>query len=94
MTDEASPQPIRGAQVTLSRKDAIEGDHARTTTTDDAGRFSFESLPAGTYLLDATKLSLLSTSFSSARDASRVQSSCFRTWSQPRASRSGCFEAP
>jgi len=45
-------QPARHARVTLN---GTEGGGARTATTDEFGRFIFSALPAGRYILNATK---------------------------------------
>lgn len=52
VTDTASPQPVRRATVRLT---GDAGTSGRLAGTDDNGRFSFEGLPVGTYLLSATK---------------------------------------
>jgi protocatechuate 3,4-dioxygenase beta subunit len=51
-SDDTSRQPIRRARVNLNSND---GAVLRTTTTDDAGRYSFASLPANRYTLAVTK---------------------------------------
>jgi hypothetical protein len=51
-SDEATPQPIRRAQVTLTGSDQPV---FKTTFTDAAGRFAVKDLPAGRYTLAATK---------------------------------------
>jgi Carboxypeptidase regulatory-like domain len=50
VTDEADPKPIRRARVTLG-SDAS----GWTVVSDEGGAFEFTSLPAGQYLLRATK---------------------------------------
>jgi hypothetical protein len=52
MSDEARPQPIRRAQVTLVGADQPV---IKTTFTDQSGRFAIADLPAGRYTLAATK---------------------------------------
>ena len=53
MADDSGGKPLRKAAVMLSASE-IRG--SRTTTTDDAGRFTFTSLPRGRYSLSATKV--------------------------------------
>ena len=58
VTDEAIPQPVRRARLTLNDVErAIPG---RTITTDDRGRFAFRDLPAGRFELQAAKPGYLS----------------------------------
>ena len=45
-------QPARHARVTLN---SSEGRGSRTATTDEFGRFIFSALPAGRYILNASK---------------------------------------
>jgi hypothetical protein len=52
MSDEATPQPLRRATVTLMSTDAPV---VKTVFTDAAGRFTVPELPAGRYSLSATK---------------------------------------
>lgn len=52
VSDEATPQPIRRAQVTLTGSDQPV---FKTTFTDATGRFAVTDLPAGRYSLAATK---------------------------------------
>ena len=52
MSDEATPQPLRRATVTLMSTDAPV---VKTVFTDAAGRFAVPELPAGRYSLSATK---------------------------------------
>ena len=51
-SDTQPSRPIRRAVVTLN---AAENSIARTTVTDDAGRFSFTGLPTGRYAIAASK---------------------------------------
>jgi hypothetical protein len=51
-SDTQPSRPIRRAVVTLN---APENSIARTTVTDDAGRFSFTGLPTGRYAIGASK---------------------------------------
>jgi hypothetical protein len=64
MTDEANSHPLRRTVVTLNASDIHVG---RTTVTDDAGRFTFASLPAGRFSLVATKAGYLTTYYRSKR---------------------------
>jgi hypothetical protein len=64
MTDEAASRPLRRAIVTLN---ASDGTVAKTTITDDAGRFSFGSLPAGRYSVVATKAAYVTTYYGGKR---------------------------
>jgi len=52
MTDEATPQPLRRAQVTLLSTDQPV---IKSVFTDAAGRFTVPDLPAGRYSLNASK---------------------------------------
>ena len=52
VTDTANPQPVRRATVRLT---GDAGTSGRLAGTDDDGRFKFEGLAAGTYMLSATK---------------------------------------
>ena len=51
-TDGERPAPVRRVIVVLNATDPKVG---RTTLTDDAGRFTFASLPAARYSLSASK---------------------------------------
>ena len=64
VTDETDPRPLRRVRVGLTSSDRRVG---RTTVTDDAGRFSFAGLPAGRFLLTATKSGYVTTSFGARR---------------------------
>src|SRR5207244_3198266 len=64
VTDDREARPVRRARVTLSGANV---DLGRTVITDDAGRFSFRSLPAGRFSLGATKEGWISTSFGAKR---------------------------
>jgi uncharacterized protein (DUF2141 family) len=64
VTDETEPRPMRRVRVGLTSSDRRVG---RTTVTDDSGRFSFAGLPAGRYLLSATKSGYVVTSFGARR---------------------------
>jgi len=52
LADEIPARPLRSATITLNSAD---GSVARTTFTDDAGRFAFDRLPAGSFRLTASK---------------------------------------
>ena len=52
VTDAANPQPVRRATVRLT---GDAGTSGRLAGTDDNGKFSFDGLSAGTYMLSATK---------------------------------------
>ena len=64
VTDETDPRPLRRVRVGLTSSDRRVG---RTTVTDDVGRFSFAGLPAGRFLLTATKSGYVTTSFGARR---------------------------
>jgi 5-hydroxyisourate hydrolase-like protein (transthyretin family) len=57
-------QPARRARVTLS---SAEGGGARTTTTDEHGRYVFGGLVAGRYNLSASKAGHVGTAYGAAR---------------------------
>lgn len=59
-------QPIRRARVLLLRLGG-SADAVQSTTTDDDGRFLFESLPAGRYRLRATKPAWLDATYAATR---------------------------
>src|SRR5947208_2027116 len=50
-----SGQPLRKAQVRVIQFDAGPGRENRTTTTDVDGRYEFTDLPAGRYVVNASK---------------------------------------
>src|SRR5262249_20630400 len=52
VTDDAAPQPVRHAIVTLNSLERVVG---RTAISDEAGRFAFVGLPPGRYSLNAQK---------------------------------------
>jgi hypothetical protein len=64
VVNEASGQPVRRVEVTLS-SDAAGG--SRRTYTDDVGSFSFPNLPAGRYLLSATRPGYVRTAYGAKR---------------------------
>jgi protocatechuate 3,4-dioxygenase beta subunit len=63
VTDDASPQPLRRATVTL-----MSGDLRvpLSAVTDDRGAFSFEAVPDGTYAIAASKAAYVGTFYGSA----------------------------
>jgi hypothetical protein len=62
VTDEG--KPVRRATVKLSGSD---GPSARIAVTDDAGRFTFARLPAGSFTMSATKAGYVTTFYGSKR---------------------------
>lgn len=60
VADDEAHAPLRHATVALSRS-AVED--IRTTTTDDQGRYVFNTLPAGSYALSAGKGAYLTMSY-------------------------------
>ena len=64
VTEADGKTPIRRAQVTLSRPGLVD---ARTTSTDEQGRYTFTSLPAGQYLVAVDKGAYLRTSAGAVR---------------------------
>lgn len=67
VVDAASGQPIRRAIVTATEQSGATA--ARTTVTADDGRFTFRALPAGRYLVRASKAAYLATAFGAKRVA-------------------------
>jgi hypothetical protein len=59
-----SGRPVRAADVTLT---AVDGQLTRTTVTDDTGRFSFATLPAGAFTLAVSKAGYLDTAYGQTR---------------------------
>jgi hypothetical protein len=57
-------QPLRRVVVSIS---SDQPGASRSVITDDAGRFAFSKLPAGTYALTAKKAAYLATEFGSTR---------------------------
>jgi hypothetical protein len=49
VTDERTPRPVRRATVSMSASFGTQISMQRVAVTDDAGRFAFTRLPAGTY---------------------------------------------
>ncbi len=52
VSDDTASQPVRRVVVTLPNA----GSQNRTAVTDDQGRFTFDRIPAGHYVLSATKM--------------------------------------
>jgi uncharacterized protein (DUF2141 family) len=61
---ESSGIPVRRARVTLSAPELRGG---RSTITDDSGRFSFQSLPAGRFTMTASKAGYVDITFGAKR---------------------------
>jgi uncharacterized protein (DUF2141 family) len=64
VTDETDARPLRRVRVSITTSDRQVG---RTTVTDDTGRFSFVALPAGRYMLSATKQGFVTASYGARR---------------------------
>lgn len=64
VTEANGKTPIRRAQVTLLRSGLPD---ARSTSTDEQGRYTFTSLPAGQYLVSVNKGAYLRTSAGAVR---------------------------
>lgn len=64
VTDEASPQPVRRAQVSVTAADMTV---IKNVITDEAGRFSVPNLPANRYTLAATKAGFVRVAFGAKR---------------------------
>ena len=52
VTDEMTPQPVKRAQISLAN---AETGFVKLAYTDNAGRFAIPNLPAGRYMLSASK---------------------------------------
>jgi hypothetical protein len=63
LTEEPSPRPVPRARIELS----IEGQPARTAFSDAGGAFTFRGLPAGRYLLAASKPAYVRASYGAKR---------------------------
>jgi uncharacterized protein (DUF2141 family) len=59
VTDSQPPRPVRRAIVTVNSPERV----GRTAVTDDAGRFTIASLPAGRYAVAAAKRGWVTTSY-------------------------------
>jgi uncharacterized protein (DUF2141 family) len=64
VTDDADARPLRRVRVFLNNP---EDEIARTSISDDAGRFTFAGLPAGRYTLGAAKEGYVTTSYGASR---------------------------
>jgi protocatechuate 3,4-dioxygenase beta subunit len=65
ITTAASSLPVRRALVSLTSTDAVPGD--RQVLTDDNGAFAFSELPAGRYMLTATKPGMVPAAYGAKR---------------------------
>ena len=61
VVDALSSQPVRRATVVVT--DSASSSGSRLAVTDDHGRFAFEGLPSGRYVVTATKAAYLPTAF-------------------------------
>ena len=64
VSDDADARPLRRVRVGITTSDRQVG---RTAVTDDDGRFGFAALPAGRYMLNATKQGYVTTSYGAKR---------------------------
>jgi uncharacterized protein (DUF2141 family) len=64
VSDDADAHPLRRVRVGITTSDRQVG---RTTVTDDEGRFGFVALPAGRYMLNATKQGYVTTAYGAKR---------------------------
>jgi|RhiMethySRZTD1v2_1073278.scaffolds.fasta_scaffold04203_14 uncharacterized protein (DUF2141 family) len=64
VTDDPEGKPLRRARVFLN---GTEVEIARTTISDDAGRFTFAELPSGRYTIGAAKEGYVTTNFGAGR---------------------------
>jgi hypothetical protein len=64
VTDEATPQPLKRAQVIVMNPEA---GFTKTVFTNEAGKFSLAGLPAGRYTLSANKAPFLRASYGARR---------------------------
>jgi uncharacterized protein (DUF2141 family) len=65
LSDEATPRPVRRAVVTIN---SVDGRTAsQTTVSGDDGRFVFDALPAGRYVLQSSKRAWLDASYGATR---------------------------
>jgi uncharacterized protein (DUF2141 family) len=67
VTDDADARPLRRARVFLHNSDE---EIARTTITDDAGRFAFAGLPNGRYTLGSAKDGYVTTNYGASHPGS------------------------
>ncbi len=63
-TDTSAPAPVRGALVTISADELPAG---RATLTDADGRFRFDGLPAGRFVVTASKAPFITAAFGAKR---------------------------
>ncbi len=64
VSDDADARPLRRVRVGITTTDRQAG---RTTVTDDEGRFGFQALPAGRYMLSASKQGYVTTAYGAKR---------------------------
>ena len=64
VSDDADARPLRRVRVGITTSDRQVG---RTVVTDDDGRFGFVALPAGRYMLNATKQGYVTTAYGAKR---------------------------
>jgi uncharacterized protein (DUF2141 family) len=64
VTDETPARPVRRATVRIGGADLVPSQIA---VTDDSGQFAFAALPAGRYLITATRTGFVSASFGAKR---------------------------
>ena len=64
VSDDADARPLRRVRVGVTTTDRQVG---RTTVTDDEGRFGFQVLPAGRYMLSASKQGYVTTAYGAKR---------------------------
>lgn len=62
--DDADARPLRRVRVGIVTSDR---QVSRTTVTDDAGRFSFTALPAGRYMLNASRQGYVNAAYGARR---------------------------
>ena len=66
VSDDAASRPLRGATVAIHGA-PFHGDGGRTTVTDEAGRFTFNGLLAGSYMLSTQKPGYITKQYGTAR---------------------------
>jgi hypothetical protein len=64
VSDTTNPHPLRSVIVTLN---SAEAGVAQSTTTDDRGRFEFGNLPAGRFVLSASRPAYLTVNYGASR---------------------------